>query len=285
MCSAFGDMSKFEDLYFLESKYEDLNGDILFLDIHNYIKDKYGFKSNNIIISNACVSTQSGILYTINSKSIYTIIISIDKIAETTILALDNFGMLTKEVPKPFDLSGNGMALGEAVCSLLVAKNDINLKKNKFLCTIDEIHMVNEIYNLIEPSPSGRGIYQALSKLSDKNIKNLLLTGSGNLVNDKSLLAGLEQFTYKYGKNPYILSNKSYVGHTLGSSGALDIIFIILLFKNNILVPIYNHKQGIMDTVNFVKEEKKFYDDMFTYVSAGIGGSIFSISIRRGNVL
>jgi 3-oxoacyl-(acyl-carrier-protein) synthase len=85
-----------------------------------------------------------------------------------------------------------------------------------------------------------------MAGLSVDDIDYINAHGTATQNNDQTEAAAIARLFHE--KIPSLSSTKSYTGHTLGASGAVEAIFSILAIKNNIVFPNLRFKQAMTET-------------------------------------
>jgi 3-oxoacyl-[acyl-carrier-protein] synthase-1 len=87
-----------------------------------------------------------------------------------------------------------------------------------------------------------------------------------------------------FGENyPKLSSTKSFTGHTLGASGAVEAVFSILSIKEQIVFPnyLFSTKMEGMDIIPVTKFEKNVSIQHVLSNSFGFGGNCTSLIFSR----
>lgn len=165
-----------------------------------------------------------------------------------------SFGTNGDELCRPFDQKSNGMMLGEGACYFAL-ETSVSAQKRQIPVYAE---IINYSYNY-NPEESTRFdsivdcMRQALlvkgENFQDK-IDLIVTDGCGNLHDDMILAKAIREVFHH---NPFITSNKSSIGHTLGASGAFNLLDGLLCIKNQAVLPVQNLYDPILQ-LNFVQE-------------------------------
>lgn len=205
------------------------------------IKQHFGFVSEPVIISNACIS---GVVALITAKRMLhaglfdnIVVVGADLITRFILSGFQSFHAISNEPCQPFDADRKGINLGEAAASVVLsikkpeAQNNIVLKGGA---------VSNDANHISGPSRTGQELFTAMDSamqqagVSSNEIDFISLHGTATLYNDDMesravKLAGLEAVP--------VNSLKGYYGHTLGAAGLIESIVSIMCLSENILIP------------------------------------------------
>jgi len=132
--------------------------------------------------------------------------------------------------------------LGEGAGYLVLVSNKVAESLNKpVYCKLAGYANSNDAYHQTASSPEGTGSYLAMtgalkkSGLRPTNIDYINLHGTGTPNNDNA--EGTAITRVFEGNYPPMSSTKSYTGHTLGASGAIEAVFSVLSIKHGLIYP------------------------------------------------
>ncbi len=187
---------------------------------------------DSLVVSNACAS--SHIAFEVAKAhlelEIYdaVIVIAADLIGPFVYQGFLALKVLSPTRNKPFSSERDGLQLGEAVAILLFTSAQGDHKNFR----ISNVTSDTEGGSVTRPSTNGESLYRALKKL---NISTgapadfYVAHGTGTRFNDASEEAAL----IRYDSSPApTVGIKWSVGHTLGASGALDLIVACEMMKS-----------------------------------------------------
>jgi 3-oxoacyl-[acyl-carrier-protein] synthase II len=164
-----------------------------------------------------------------------------DILGDSKRLAHSALGTMSRTTLRSFDENRDGTILGEGAGFIVLEKysKDINKKIYAFLRGCGS---ANDAAGLTAPDQQGNGIRLAITRsLNDANIKSSNITlinahGSGTLTNDS-----VEAKAYKdIFKNvtPTVFATKGAFGHSLGATGSIEAIALILALSTQTVPPI-----------------------------------------------
>ena len=165
-----------------------------------------------------------------------------------------SYGSNGNEQCRPFDQKGNGMMLGEGACYFALETAESAKSRNvkvyaeiiNYSCNFnpDKNTRLESFMDCMQKALTING-----QKYNDK-IDLVVVDGCGDLQYDM-LLAQAIQSTFS--NKPYITSNKGCIGHTMGASGAFNLLDGMLCIQNQAVIPVQNLHDPILP-LNFVRE-------------------------------
>jgi 3-oxoacyl-[acyl-carrier-protein] synthase II len=151
----------------------------------------------------------------------------------------DQIGTLTKNpkgCPEVFTPGRSGFLFSQGGAGILVLEERQSAldRGARILGEILDYRQINEAHSIVQVDPSGDGIRRLLDPLI-KGFRIDLISphATGTLANDlieSQVLA--EFFSNENGQKPEILYTKGLLGHTIGASGALEVIHLLQRFHH-----------------------------------------------------
>ncbi len=212
------------------------NPDNTFLgNISEALKEIFEMPNTPVIISNACISGISALIYgsrLINSgqyKDIY--IVGIDILSQFIIEGFKSFKSLSPTICTPYSIDRVGLTLGEGCASVHISSDTITDT------VIVKGAISNDANHISGPSRTGDGLHYAIEGAIDKalNRKDLMfinMHGTATPFNDEMESKAINMSNLlDFPINSY----KGYLGHTLGASGVIECIISKHALQNNIV--------------------------------------------------
>jgi 3-oxoacyl-(acyl-carrier-protein) synthase len=203
----------------------------------------FGMKGFTNTINTACSSSSNALMMgmrLIQSGRIKRAIVGgAESLAKFTVNGFNSLQILSENKCKPFDENRDGLNLGEASAYLILEAEDVCRHKENWGRIIGAGNS-NDIFHASALSDNAVGVTKCIGlALHDANIlphdiSYINAHGTGTQNNDQVEMVG---FAKIFSKIPPFSSTKSYTGHTLAASGALEAIFCLLSLKNNELYP------------------------------------------------
>jgi 3-oxoacyl-[acyl-carrier-protein] synthase I len=253
------------------------------------LAERFGF-SNNIVVSNACIS---GVLALIIAKRFiqsgtydHAVVVGADIISQFVVSGFNSLQALSPEICKPFDESRCGINLGEAAAVMVLTALPAEVK-GKYRVALTGEGLSNDANHISGPSRTGEELALAIghalgkSGLKRTDIDFISAHGTGTMYNDEMeakafFLAGLEGIPLN--------SLKSYYGHTLGAAGILEsIISIRSLIQNEIIGTFGFQKRGVSMPVKVAAKTQPMPLKRVLKTASGFGGCNAALIFEKDN--
>ncbi|HUH47993.1 MAG TPA: beta-ketoacyl synthase N-terminal-like domain-containing protein [Arenibacter sp.] len=242
------------------------------------VKDYFGFRTEPIVLSNACVS---GILAISVAKRFIAqgafdqvFIVGGDVMTPFILSGFQSFQALSDQPCKPYDKQRSGINIGEVAASILVTKDSTGLAPEA-VAILGE-GTCNDANHISGPSRTGEGLYRSiLSALKEADIGTtdidyISAHGTATVFNDEMEAIALNRL--HLGEVP-INSLKGYFGHTLGASGLLETIVGMHSLHNNMLYTSLGFDElGVSRPLNVITRNIPEKLDVFLKTASGFGG-------------
>ncbi|WPR75897.1 beta-ketoacyl synthase N-terminal-like domain-containing protein [Algoriphagus sp. NG3] len=245
------------------------------------------FSSEGIVISCACISGISAVIYAADKIATgqvdHAMVVGVDMLSEFTTKGFESFFALDSEQCKPFDANRKGLNLGEAAASLVLSRDRDIFKTRpiKYLSGATS----NDANHISGPSRTGEGLFRAMEKAlkfsgkQRKDVSFISAHGTGTPFND-SMEA--EAFSRAGLEDAYVNSFKGYFGHTLGASGLVEIAMTLQSLRQQVLLKtlgceIPEEKSGI----NILTENTGLDVQVAMKTASGFGGCNAAVLIEK----
>ena len=262
-----GGMDKTETFY--ENYVDDKNApNIEFIRHHDcgkitdFVAKEIGIKGMVTTISTACSSSANAIA--LGTRMIkqnlldIAIVGGVDALTKFTLNGFNTLQILDTEQCRPLDESRVGLNLGEGAAYLVLMSENVAKQLNQeIFCNVVGYHNANDSFHQTALSDDAKGPTLAMqgalkkSGLQANDIDYINMHGTGTRNNDNA--EGLAIQSIFKDKIPKLSSTKSFTGHTLGASGAVEAVFSALAIKHGIVFPNYSFEQP-MENLNIIPE-------------------------------
>jgi 3-oxoacyl-[acyl-carrier-protein] synthase-1 len=222
------------------------------------VAEYFGFVTQPVIISNACIS---GLLAIITGMRLLrsgqyenVVITGADVITKFILSGFESFQALSPQICKPFDSSRDGLNLGEGAGTIILSTN-IKYKQN---IKVKGGSVSNDANHISGPSRTGEELAYAIKKamedadVSAADIDLISAHGTATVYNDEMeanafALSGLQSVPLN--------SLKAYYGHTLGAAGLIESIVSIQSMKESLVLPTLGFEDmGVTNPLNICNE-------------------------------
>ena len=182
--------------------------------------------------------------------------------------ALSNANAIPEEAAKPFSKNRDGFVIAEGAAALVLEDYDAAVARGAtVLAVIRGAADKNDDFHRTRSKPDGSAVIGALRQTFDDagmhpdEIEYINAHGTGTPENDKMECFSLEAVFGERLRGVPISSNKSMIGHTLTSSGALEAVFSVKTMQSGVIPPTINYKVPdpsiTLDVVPNVAREQK----------------------------
>ncbi len=267
------------------------------VDCTDEISKYFDFQGFKLTISTACSSSSNAVL--LASKLIQTgeadIVIcgGTDAISKFTLNGFNSLRNVSSSPNIPFDEHRDGLNLGEGAAYLILeSKNSVQKRNGKTLAFLKGYANTNEGYHPTAPAPNGEGALRTMKEalenanLNPQDIDFISTHGTATLGNDLSEGKAIERLFSDEQIYPPFSSIKSYIGHTLASSGAASAIFSCL-FLNSGFLPANLRFKNQMKELNIKPLEEHAYPNRINYIlsnSFGFGGNNVVLVLAKSSL-
>jgi len=294
--NSVGGMDKTEDFFpgFLQDA---SGGDLKMVRHHEcgavteVVADALGIKDFVTTISTACSSSANSIFLgarMIRQGQLDVVVAGgTDALTRFTLNGFNTLMILDQEYCQPFDENRRGLNLGEgAGYVVLISEKVAATLAQKPAYAISGWANANDAHHQTASSPEGKGnllaMAGALKKagLTPGDINYINVHGTGTNNNDSSegrAIAALFEGHY-----PSMSSTKSYTGHTLGASGAIEAVYAVLAIREGLVFPSLRLQTPMKElpfAVTTVPEKKAINHVLSN--SFGFGGNCSSLVFSK----
>ncbi len=193
-----------------------------------FVQEALGLQGPCVTLSTACSSSAKA--FAVAERWLRlgladaVVVGGVDTLCGNVLYGFHALQLLSPEPCLPFDVNRAGINLGEAAAYALLEKGDGALQ----LLGYGES---SDAYHLSAPHPEGRGAERALddaltrSALTASSVDYLHLHGTASQQNDAVEAALVNR---RFEPHTHASSTKGWVGHTLGTAGALGAVVCLL---------------------------------------------------------
>lgn len=244
----------------------------------------FKFRTAPVVISNACISGLQAVIA--GSRLIRAgyydnvVVNGTDIITEFVVSGFNSFKSLSTGPCRPFDITRDGLSLGEGSGTIILTNNHNCLKQDACIM-VGEGYSSNDANHISGPSKTGEGLFIAVDRIIKKTpaIDFISAHGTGTLYNDEMeaialTSAGLQEVP--------VNSFKGYFGHTLGAAGVIELVMCLHTMKNNVLFRTEGyHESGLKNNINIV--DRVIYREVNNClkIASGFGGCNAALYLHR----
>lgn len=242
-----------------------------------------------LVISNACASSHVAIESAKNylnfSDFDSVIILAADLIGPFIYSGFQALKVLSTTSNRPFASDRDGLQLGEALAVLVFQKQ----KPDGVSLNLTSIASDMEGGSVTKPSMDGTSLLRCLNRVV-KNVSEFpdfsIGHGTGTIFNDLSEAKALSAMSEQFKTKLSVSGIKWSIGHTLGASGALDVIAASEVLKSEKLFALANSNMSDSKLVlDFVLANEKIRNLCHTrsavVTSLGFGGIHAALRLEK----
>jgi len=253
------------------------------------IRQFFGFENRPQVISNACIS---GVLALSHASRMIqsglcenAVVCGGDIISEFVVSGFTSFQALSPEPCKPFDISRNGLSLGEGCGTMVLTSSPQKYSATNII--IAGSATSNDANHISGPSRTGEELAMAIGNALKESgceagdVSFVSAHGTATLYNDemesKALsLAGLQEVP--------VNSFKGYWGHTLGGAGLIESVATVRSALDNILFRSAGFTNpGVPESINVIQQHTIAAVNNCLKIASGFGGCNAAIVYRKQN--
>jgi 3-oxoacyl-[acyl-carrier-protein] synthase II len=196
-----------------------------------------------------------------------------------------------QKASRPFDKQRTGFVISEGACAILLESYDHAVRRGvKIYALLTGAASTSEAYNIVAPEPEGREIARTMGTaiqnagLGKTRIGYINAHGTSTIHNDRSETKAIKRV---FGHDAYriaVSSQKSMVGHAIGSSGAIEAAITALSLHHQVITPTINYEEPDPECdLDYVPNEARTMQSLEAAVSNsfGFGGHNVSLVFQR----
>jgi 3-oxoacyl-[acyl-carrier-protein] synthase-1 len=276
------------NVHLLEEKYRLIHDHKrLFLwELARVVRTFFGFSQTPVIVSNACISGVVAIImgarYIRSGAYSHVVVAGGDTLSEFVISGFQSFQSLSPEPCKPYDISRNGLSLGEG-CGAVVLTGV--RPENMPVVKVLDGSITNDANHISGPSRTGEELGMAMqiamegSGIRPADLDLISAHGTATPFNDE-----MESKAIAYASLNHVPVNslKGYWGHTLGAAGVIESVASIRSLLENTLVASAGFSVlGVPEPINVIKESVPFPLHTCLKTASGFGGCNAAVIFQK----
>lgn len=194
-----------------------------------YLNDSLGRKLPVSIVSSACASALVATSYGADLIDAglcdAVLVVALDGMSRVAAAGFHNIGAMTKTVCTPYDVNRTGTTVGEGAVGFMIV-NETFLKPEQVYGHVAGSSIFCDAAHIVEPNPEGvRSVLQEAldqAEVPPGGVAGIYWHGTGTKHNDK---VEAEVSEIMFGNSPPpSTSTKGNLGHTMGASGAYNVL-------------------------------------------------------------
>lgn len=258
----------------------------------DFVAKALGINDFVTTISTACSSAANAIMLgsrLIKSGKLDIVIAGgVDPLTRFTLNGFNSLMIVDTVQCRPLDQTRAGLNLGEGAAYVaLMSKETAEAIHATLYCKVAGYANTNDAFHQTALSDEGNGPFLAMqgalkmSGLQPAAIDYINMHGTGTQNNDTAEGTAIQRIFHP--RYPKLSSTKSFTGHTLGASGAIEAVFCALGLKNGYLYPNFSFSEQ-MEGLH-IRPETKFQKGVeMNHImsnSFGFGGNCTSLIFSK----
>jgi 3-oxoacyl-[acyl-carrier-protein] synthase-1 len=250
------------------------------------IADFFGFKTEPIVVSNACVSGTLAVSVAkrLIQAEVYdnVFVVAGDEVSKFVLSGFNSFQAMSDLPCKPYSINRTGVTLGEAAAAVLVSSNRENAK-----IKIIGDGSINDANHISGPSRTGEGLFRSIqsalaeAKINSNEIDYISAHGTATSFNDEMEAIALNRLGLE---NVPVNSFKGFYGHTLGASGLLEtVIGIQSVQESKLFVSLGFDTIGVSQSIHIIEKNEDKNIRYFLKTASGFGGCNTAVLFEKVN--
>ncbi len=176
---------------------------------------------------------------------------------------------------RPFDKNRDGFVIAGGSGMVILEEKENALKRGaKIYGTLKGFCANSDGYDMVAPSGEGaaRCMSEALSQYGQQ-VDYINAHGTSTPVGDIAEINAIKEVFST--QNPYLSSTKSLTGHSLGATGAQEVIYSMIMMNGGFISPSINVEDAVEEIgdINLVTKENNENINSFMSNSFGFGGT------------
>jgi len=262
---------------------------------------KYGLKGPNWAVASACASANNamGDAYRLIQRGDADVVLTGGSEAALTAIGLAGFCAMKalsarNDAPllasRPFDRDRDGFVMGEGAAILVFEEMELARRRGANIYgEVIGFGLSADGSHITAPDPEGAGAATAMrlaladAQLSPDSVQYINAHGTSTSLGDAMEVKAVKQVFGAYARKLAVSSTKSFIGHLLGASGAVEMVAVLMCLRDQVAHATLNcdHPDEGFD-LNFVPHSpQKMKIDVAMSNSFGFGGHNAVVMVRR----
>lgn len=213
----------------------------------NVVGARVAAKGPRVTFSSACASSTAAVGHAMDlirdDRADLVIVIGADDVSHGIMAGFNSLGALSSTRTAPFS-EPIGITLGEGAGVFIMENARLATQRGaKAVAEVTGYALSGDAYHATSPDREGRGIEAAMrmaladARLDPHDIDFVSAHGTGTEANDSAESQAMERL---FGRSVPVSSSKSFLGHTLGASGIIEMIATLALAHDGMIPPTLN---------------------------------------------
>lgn len=215
--------------------------------VTNVVAARVGAKGPRTTFSSACASSTAAVGHAMDlirdDRADLVIVVGADAVSHGIMAGFNSLGALSETRTAPFS-EPPGITLGEGAGVLVVESGAMAARRGATaIAEVSGYALSGDAYHATSPDREGRGIEAAVrmaladAGLEPRDIDFVSAHGTGTEANDAAESLAMARL---FARDVPVSSSKSFLGHTLGASGIIEMIATLAVAGDGLVPPTVN---------------------------------------------
>ena len=217
----------------------------------HHLAQRFQIEGLTVVVSNACasgaVALQLGLDRLRAGQADWVLAGGFDPMCEYTHAGFGSLLLLSEGGCRPFAENRDGMLLGEGYALLVLERREqVERRGGRIRAILGGAAATSDAFHLTQPDPQGAGAARCIeaalkdARVAPDEVGYISLHGTGTPFNDLSEYNALRTVFGERLAGIPASSSKSYMGHTLGAAGAVEVVISVLALEAGFAPPTLN---------------------------------------------
>jgi 3-oxoacyl-[acyl-carrier-protein] synthase II len=215
--------------------------------VTNVVAARIGAKGPRVTFSSACASSTAAVGHAMDlirdDRADLVVVVGADAVSHGIMAGFNSLGALSESRTAPFS-EPIGITLGEGAGVFMIENAEVAAQRGvRALAEVTGYALSGDAYHATSPDREGRGIESAVrmaladAGLGPRDIDFVSAHGTGTEANDAAESLAMARL---FGADVPVSSSKSFLGHTLGASGIIEMIATLAVAEAGMIPPTAN---------------------------------------------
>ncbi len=245
------------------------------------LAEEFGLNDYTMTINTACTSSINAVLEARNliNSGVFdnAIVVGVEIFSQMMSSGFSSMKLLSSEFQKPFDISRDGLVLGEAVAAVLIGKGES-------LWSVKGGYSNCNSLNITSVSPDGKEYADVMNRameLSNVDVKDITAIKAHATSTPTNDLSEINAISKVFDPQTKFSAIKPYIGHTLGACGTLELAIFMSCIDDGFIPGTIGHSESIIKEYIPLQQHTECKSGIFMLNYFGFGGNNTSVIIQK----
>src|SRR5690606_27927332 len=215
--------------------------------VTNVVATRVAARGPRVTFSSACASSTAAVGHAMDlirdGRADMVVVVGADDVSHGIMAGFNSLGALSSTCTAPFS-QPIGITLGEGAGVFIIENSELAARRGaRAIAEVTGYALSGDAYHATSPDREGRGIEAAVrmaladARLDPHDIDFVSAHGTDTEANDAAESQAMERL---FGRSVPVSSSKSFLGHTLGASGIIEMIATLEVAREGMIPPTLN---------------------------------------------